>query len=90
MDELGQEIEVPGGNESGGYEIVITVDPRGSFTVSRGDGAGETVESLEMALKAVIGIYRDNPVGQDTQEQFAAGFSGQEMMGGSGNVGRSY
>lgn len=67
-----------------GYVIEIMVHADGTFEVSRADMQAETAETVEpagesytdlgAALKAVMAIVKENPMGPSAQGQFDAGF----------------
>ena len=67
-----------------GYVIEIVVKADGSFAVSKEDlrmeaaeGPGEeamSYDSLGQAMKAVMDIVKQNPVGESEQSQFDAGY----------------
>ena len=68
-----------------GYVIEIIVKADGSFAVSKEDlraeaeeGPGEeavSYDNLGQALKAVMDIVKQNPVGESEQSQFDAGYA---------------
>jgi len=68
-----------------GYVIEIVVKADGTFAVSKEDvrmeaeeGPGEeamSFDSLGQAMKAVMDIVKENPVGASEQSQFDAGFA---------------
>lgn len=70
--------------EAGGYVIEIMVHTDGTFEVSKADmkmeaaetadEAGESFTDLGAALKAVMTMVKENPMGSSAQGQFDAGF----------------
>ena len=76
---------------TGAYKICVVPNPDGTFNVYKealgggpamgGEAQGETLESLELALKMVIKIVQDNPPGGDAQKQFGAGFQESNPQG---------
>jgi hypothetical protein len=77
------------GDLSQGYCIELSVLPDGSFKVSGpaaleaeaveetgapGSELGQDLTTIGDALKAIIGIVKENPVGADDQKQFEAGY----------------
>jgi len=68
-----------------GYVIEIIVKADGSFAVSKEElraeaeeGPGEeamSYDSLGQAMKAVMDIVKQNPVGESEQSQFDAGYA---------------
>ena len=72
-------------DETEGYVIEIIVKADGSFAVSKEElqaeaeeGPGEeamSYDSLGQAMKAVMDIVKQNPVGESEQSQFDAGYA---------------
>ena len=67
--------------EAGGYVIEIMVHTDGTFEVAlgemkmeAGEPAGESFTDLGAALKAVMMMVKENPMGSSAQGQFDAGF----------------
>lgn len=66
-----------------GYVIEIMVHDDGTFSVSKkedmgeetAEPAGESFDSLGAALKAVMSMVNENPIGASEQGQFDAGFA---------------
>lgn len=76
-----------GGDLSAGYCVEVHVLPDGTFGVSGPEPLAQEAEegesptgdqsfpSIGEALKAVLGVIRDNPVGQDESAQVEAGYA---------------
>lgn len=75
---------------AGGYCVELHVYPDGSFGVSgpepldteeeQGEeerGAGDKFSSLTDALKALLSVVKENPVGESEQSQFDAGYTSE-------------
>ena len=91
MEEPAEAMEEPAtGDVSQGYSIDISCLPDGSYQVSGpeplaeeaaeetgapGSEMGETFDSIGAALKEVLRIAKENPMGSD-QASFEAGYSG--------------
>lgn len=79
---------------SAGYHVMLYVNADGTFAVSGPEphepeppggeveqAGGEPLSNIGQALKAVLQIVKDNPIGQSEQEQFEAGYaSGPHRM----------
>ena len=70
------------GGMSQGYCIELYVLPDGTFTVSgpeamptmKGMEGKETYDSIGAALKGVLELIKQNPIGGEAGEQFEAGY----------------
>ena len=71
------------GDMSKGYCIELYVLPDGTFTVSgpeamptmKGMEGKETYDSIGAALKGVLELIKQNPIGGEAGEQFEAGYA---------------
>lgn len=89
-----------GPSTSAGYRITIDVNPDGTFAVSKlpslkdspdkaDRNSNEVMAStFEGAVKAAIQIYKDNPIGEEGQTQFEAGYGGRDTSSGMADVPR--
>lgn len=82
--------ETPAGGLEQGYTIELSCLPDGTFKVSEpepleveaeddtgeapGSEMGEDFATIGEALKAIIGKIKENPVGNDGQKSFEAGY----------------
>jgi hypothetical protein len=76
-----------------GYMLALKVTPEGMTACKKplppaepADQSGAdgseyqeiAVESIEQGLKALVALYRQNPIGQSEQKAFDAGYQGQQ------------
>jgi hypothetical protein len=81
------ENETPAQTEDAGYCVELCVNADGTFAVSgpeplpdehaegAAESAGEPLANIGQALKAILQIVQDHPLGQSQQKSFEAGYA---------------
>lgn len=76
---------------NGEGETMSDAVPAGGGEAGEGDETGERLESLELALKAIVQLDKAHPLGETAQDQFAGGFKSSASSAGLGaNAGAGY
>ena len=81
-DPSGIDEEESSGDLSKGYSITFTVHGDGSYSIGEPSPIadeeapedGDTIPDLTQALKRLLNLIKSNPIGEDAQSQFDAGY----------------